>query len=160
MPTRIELIGITYTKIPAGKEVHVDIHKDYRINSSDELSEDDIIIIGFSSIFESNRVKFKKDFWGMNFHFIPNGYTDSHSFGGIQYNVERAGEEEVFRDFIPDLIRLGEFYLVELGKVSGFNQEKPDTVSFLTKWKYSGCTDYDGEYNDKWELIGPCEVSE
>lgn len=165
MKTYTEIVIATYRRAKAGEREPWDF-EDYAINKPDpdDWPED---IKGYDwrgepipathihePRFGGVYIDLPTDWFGLRFGFTGQFFEGQR--GGLECECESGGADEVFGDWADDLKAIGDKLLD--GEIEGRRGE-PHEVTFLTAWSYSCGTDWDGEFDSEYELLGLIDLS-
>jgi hypothetical protein len=95
-----------------------------------------------------------EDWFGLRFAFFGQFFEGEQS--GLSWERENVGAEGVFGDYVEKLKALGDSLLD--GKVP-FDRGRPREVTFLTAWAYRVSTDWEGECDVDYSLLGLVDLS-
>lgn len=97
------------------------------------------------------------DWHGLSFRCVGESFDDTVS-GGIEHAIEMIGAADVFEDWTDELIRIGAEMLDRDSPCLG--EQRANAVKFLTLWEYEASRDYDGEWDENWQMLGVLDTSQ
>lgn len=136
-----EIVEITATQFKPNESVDVGLFDSFPVTDAGEpiYSEDGLFI--------TSAVKWR----GFSFRCVGESFDPCYS-GGIAYNIEQVSAGDTFEYWIPELAAIADRLLVARRKEK--LDDRINTVRFLTLWTYTAHRDYEGEWDEDWDMLG------